>query len=283
MAIKLLTDSAADLDQAELAAKDILCVPLSVTFENETFLDGVELDKDTFYQKLLSSRNSFPKTSQPSPEAFLSHFEAAKAAGDQVVAILISSALSGTYQSAKIAQQMADYDGIYIIDSRTAVTAQRQLLDIAADLREKGHSAEAIAAAVTSLKDRSKLFAVVDTLEYLHRGGRLTKSQAMLGGLANLKPLITLDQEGKIDVCDKCLGKNKAYAKLLKALEKTPFDPAYPLYFVYSYDDGNVRKLMDQVRAAYPSAKLEACYNIGPTIGAHAGDNAFGLSYLAAE
>ncbi len=210
MSIKIITDSAADYEQQELIDKDIICVPLSITWEDKTYLDGIDLSKHDFYQKLLS-KNSFPMTSQPSPDAFLQHFKAAKDQGDTVVAILLASALSGTYQSANIAWDMAEYDQIYLVDSSTAASSLRMLTDVAVSLRDQGLDGATIAREIEGLKSRTRLYAMLDTLEYLHQGGRLTRTQAAIGGLTRLKPIITINPDGSIAVAEKCLGKGRAY------------------------------------------------------------------------
>ena len=131
--IHILVDSAADFSKKEIEEKGIHLVPLQVSFQEEQYLDGVNLERDEFYEKLVHGK-VFPKTSQPSPQEFLDVFEDVKEKGDEIICILLSSALSGTYQSAQLARSMADYDKIYIVDSLSAVVAIRILCDTALDL-----------------------------------------------------------------------------------------------------------------------------------------------------
>lgn len=278
MATILMTDSSADFEQAELMEKNILSVPLAVNFGEESYLDGVELSKEAFYQKLLAGKQ-FPFTSQPAPEAFLQHFLAAKERGDSVVAILLSGGLSGTLQSAVIAKEMAAYEEIYIVDSRVAITGLRQLLDTAGELREQNVPAKEIAARVEALKARIRIVAVVDTLEYLHRGGRLTKTQARIGEMVNLKPVLSLNPEGKIFVLDKALGAGRARKALLKQAAAMNADPAYPVLLAYTHDPENALKLGELAKAHFPTLNQNP-YNIGPTIGTHLGDKAYAITFV---
>jgi DegV family protein with EDD domain len=277
MAIKILTDSSADYEKHELLEKKVLMVPLTVNFEHESFSDGVDISKEEFYIKL--ENGEYPSSAQPSPEAFLGHFSAAKEAGDELVAILLSSGLSGTVQSAVMAKDMVEYDGIHIIDSLTVVSGLRMLVDIACEMRSNGSTAADIAQMAEELKSRVRIIAIVDTLEYLHKGGRLTKAQAMIGEMANLKILIYIDEEGKVHLLDKCIGRERAVRKLLGYFAADERDPNYPIYFPYSRNAENCKKLFGTVKGRYPDTQ-ELFYNLGPTIGTHIGENAFGLTYI---
>ena len=166
MAIKILTDSSAEFTQEELKEMNIHCVPITIIFGDHAFLDGTELSKELFYHKLLEKKE-FPKTSQPSPEAFLRCFNEAKATGDSVVTILLSSALSGTVQSAHIAREMCEYDKINIVDSLSATGGIRILVEEAVRLRDQGASAREITESIEVLRHRICIFAGLDPLEYL--------------------------------------------------------------------------------------------------------------------
>ena len=165
MAIRIITDSAADYSAQEIERRNLICIPMSVSFGEENYKDGVDLTKDEFFEKLTSEK-VFPKTAQPAPTDFLSHFEAAKAAGDTVIAILVSSALSGTLQTAMLAKDMAEYDNIHIFDSKNATLGMRILVDRAVMMRERGNTAEEILAELEILRDRVRVYAGLDTLEY---------------------------------------------------------------------------------------------------------------------
>lgn len=281
MALRIITDSGSDIQQFECKEKGIDSIPLSISFGDEAFLDGFDLSFDEFYRRLLL-RDVTPITSQPAPGLFLEHFLKAKESGDEVLAILLSGGLSGTVQSAEIAREMADYAKIEIVDSLSAVTGQRMLVDTAIAMRDEGKGASEIAQALNQLKSRVKIVAAVDTLEYLYRGGRLSRAQTIIGNLVNLKPIIGLNEEGKVFVRDKCMGRAKAMNRILETLSAMPPDPEYPIYMVYSCVSANALELKKLLQPAYPEAVSDRhFYNVGPTIGTHAGDGAFGITYIA--
>lgn len=169
MAIRIITDSAADFDREVAKRRKIDIVSLSVQFGSASFLDGKNLTTEVFY-KLLKEGKENPKTAQPSPADFLTLFEEAKATGDQVVVVSLSGALSGTLQSASIAKDMCEYEPIYIVDSRSATAGMQILVNYACKLRDSGLPAQDIAAQLEQLRGKIRIFAMVDTLEYLRRG-----------------------------------------------------------------------------------------------------------------
>lgn len=278
MAILILTDAAADMTAAELTAQQVSCIPLSVTFGNDTYEN---LDTDEFYH-LLTTSDIFPHTSQPSPERFCQIFEAAKERGDSVIAILLSSSLSGTYQSALLAKNMVEYDNVYLVDSLSATIGMRLLIDQAVTLRDAGHSAEAIVSALEELKSRIRILVVVDTLEYLQKGGRLSKAAANIGTLAQLKPLLTVNREGVISVLGKAIGKNRAMQALLKEYAQHKADLNYPVYPVFSQISSNCDMLLQKLTAQAPELSLKKPVNMGAAIGTHVGPGAYGIAYIEA-
>lgn len=280
--IRILTDSACDLSAQELEHYGITAVPLSIHFGETVYRDGVTLEKDRFYE-LLRESEEFPKTSQPSPSDFESHFEEAKRAGDEVVAVLISSALSGTYQGAQIAKTMADYDKIYLVDSLTATVGERLLLLEAVKLRDAGKSAAEIAEALETLKKRITIWACLDTLEYLYKGGRLSRTAAGIGTLANMKPIITVTGDGNVAVHKKCIGQKRSMEQLVRLTEGKRPDPAYPLFGLYTYDRANCAALAARMAENGFSIPETDFLNVGPSIGSHIGTGAYGVAYIAAE
>ena len=280
--IRILTDSAADFTPQELKRYDISVVPLSIRFGEETYRDGETLDKQRFYE-LLRQCEEFPQTSQPSPADFETHFERAKAAGDELVAVLLSSALSGTFQGAQIAKGMVDYDGIHLIDSLSATVGERFLLLQAVKLRDEGRSAAEITDALEALKKRIRIWAGLDTLEYLYKGGRLSRSAAGIGTLANMKPIITLLPDGTVSVLKKCIGQKRSMEQLIRLTESNRPDPDYPFFGVYTYDRTNCDALLERMAASGLPVSPQDCLNVGPTIGAHVGIGVYGIAYIAAE
>lgn len=278
--IKLLVDSSSDYEIEEITAKGFHFIPITVNMNGRDYVHGIDLQKNDFFEMLTSS-SEFPKTSQPSPQSFLAIFNEAKEKGDEIICILLSSELSGTLQSAVLAKSMADYDGIYIIDSLSASYPIKIMADYAYRLIQEGLSAKEIVKKVEALRPRIKLFAVLDTLEYLSKGGRLSKSVAAIGEMANIKPVITLTEEGKVGILGKCLGKNKAITQVLKHLKEWEYDSSFPFYTIYSYGLNNCEHFEEKLREnGYPiSERLQ----IGATIGAHIGPEAFGVVIVAKE
>ena len=278
--IRIITDSAADFTQEELRRLDIRCVPMTISFSDETYRDGVDLTSETFWQRMQAGET--PKTSQPSPDAFLSEFEDAKACGDSVICILISTALSGTLQSAMIARNMAEDDSIQIIDSLSAAPGERLLVLEACRLRDEGRNVEEIAAALTVLLPRVRIFACLDTLEYLARGGRIPKAVADVGMLVKLKPLVTVSPDGLVAMAGKAIGRHRAGDAIMKLMERHPIDPRYPLIPLYTGGRENCIAFLRQTAQAGYACSIEEAVSIGPTIGSHVGPGAFGVAYISA-
>lgn len=279
MAIRIITDSASDMERADAQALGVHMVPLKVQFGENTYLDGETITKPEFYTLLLSGDVS-PTTSQPTPEDFLTLFEAAQEAGDQVVAVLLSSSLSGTVQSAVIAKGMCGYDGIHIVDSCSATLGEQLLVRHACKLRDQGCNAQEIADTLDELKSRIRIYAVIDTLEYLRRGGRLSNLQASIGTVTRLKPVITL-RDGKVVVAGKGFGTAAAVKQAMKFIAEAPADPAYPAFSVYSDDQRSEEQFLPKLAEAglLPEHLLHG--SLGATIGTHVGPGAMGLIYIA--
>ncbi|MBR4083704.1 MAG: DegV family protein [Lachnospiraceae bacterium] len=275
--IRILVDSSTDFTMEEVSAKNLYHVPLTISLNGQDYLSGENLTSDQFYE-LLTTGEDFPKTSQPSPQAFAEIFEKAKKQGEEIICVLLSSALSGTCQSAHLAKDMVDYDGIYIVDSLTATIMTRVIVDYGLTLIEQGKSAPEIVNALESIKSKVKVAAGIDTLEYLYRGGRLNKATATIGELANLKPVISVTEEGTVSILGKCIGKNKALQFILKTLNSKELNPDFPLYSVYAYGSENTEKLEEKL--TNEGYAISARLQLGSTIGAHVGPGAFGIIYV---
>lgn len=275
--IRILVDSSSDYTMEEIKEQEFSFVPLNILISGKSYRDVVDLIPDDFYKLLISSKD-FPKTSQPSPQDFAEIFEDVKAKGDEIICILLSSALSGTCQSAHLAKDMVDYDGIHIIDSLAATAMIKFMGNHAAKLVKEGLSAQEIVQKIEAMKGKIKVVAGLDTLEYLCKGGRLSKASATIGELANLKPIITVTEEGKVSVIGKCLGKNKALNFILKYLENSERDMSFPLYTLYSYGTENTEKLEE--RLTKEGISYDERVQLGSTIGAHIGPGAFAILYV---
>ncbi len=278
MSIRIITDSSSDLDLSAAQEMGVELVSMSIQFGEASYLDGVNLDKHDFYKMLAENPNS-PTTAQPTPNDFLTHLQKAKENGEEALIITLSSALSGTYQSALIAKDMCDYVPIYVVDSLSATAGVHILAEHACRLREEGLPAKRIAEKLEELKGRIRIFAVIDTLEYLRRGGRLSSLQAGLGTVTKLKPVISV-RDGAVMVVGKAFGTAAATKQLLKFLSEHPIEESFPAFALYSDDKGRVDEFLPKLQEveALPQ-DLRFC-SIGPTIGTHIGPGAVGMAYV---
>ncbi len=275
--IRILLDSSADFSAEEVKTRNMELVPINITLNDQNYRDGIDITKDEFYDLLLSSE-AFPMTAQPSPQDFLDIFEDVKEKGDQLIYLSLSSALSGTFQSATLAKSMVEYDEIYLIDTLSATRAIRLMAEYACKLREEGKDAATIATELESFKSRVVVYAAVDTLEYLYKGGRLNKATAAIGELANLKPIITVTEEGKIGVPAKALGRNKALSTLTKMVTEKQIDTTFPIYSLYAVGEENTEKLERKLGEC--GVRVTKRLQIGATIGCHVGPGAYGVIFV---
>lgn len=273
--IRLLVDSASDISVQNL--ENIMVVPLSVNINNNVYLDGVELGHDEFYE-MLTETNDFPKTSQPSPQAFVDEFEKVKEAGDELICILLSSGVSGTYQSACLAKSIVEYDKIHVVDSLTGAYGVKLLVLEAQRCIEKGMSALEIVEKLEDLRKRVQVILSVDTLEYLYKGGRLDKKSAVIGSIAKVKPVIEVTKEGKIGVLGKTIGMVKAMNKIVDVINDKQVDKNYPVYTIYTKGTKNVEKLESKMNAA--GVSISERVQLGPVVGTHLGPEAFGTIFI---
>ncbi|MBQ9147944.1 MAG: DegV family protein [Oscillospiraceae bacterium] len=275
MSVRIVVDSTCDLRPA--LRQRVRVVPLTVFFGDEEYLDGVNLSAQEFYRKL-SQTKVFPRTSQASPFAFSESFAEAVHAGDSVVCITVSSKLSGTYQSAVIAAE--DYPGrVFVVDSRQVAISCAVMAEYALELAEEGKTAEEIAAELTALRDKVKLLAVVDTLEYLHRGGRLSKTVAIAGGLLSLKPIIGV-VDGEVKMVGKARGNKASNRAMNQQIEALGVDTGKPILLGYTgLDDALLRKYVAECGEFWP--KDTPAMLVSGVIGAHAGPGAVAAAFFS--
>lgn len=275
--IKFLVDSASDYDRKEIEEKNMEYISIAVTIDDKTYHDGKDITKNEFFQMVEKAEN-FPKTAQPSPQEYVDVFEKAKKNGDEIIAVTLASALSGTYQSANLAKSIVGYEKIYIIDSCAATYNIKFMVEYGIKLREQGKNAEEIVSAIEKMKGNVTLYAVLDTLDNLYKGGRLSKLEAGIGSMARIKPLITLTSEGKVGVKAKSIGRKKALNDIMKLIEEDIIDHDFPVYCIYSYGMKNCDMFME--RAKECGIKFDEILQIGPTIGTHIGPEAYGIIYV---
>ena len=278
--VRIITDSAADFEPFELEKWNISCVPLKVMIGDAEYEENVNLGKAQFFE-LLASTGETPKTSQPSPQHLAELFAEAKAAGDQALYISISSAISGTYQTACMTREDAEYDDCYVFDSLNATGGERMLVEYAVRLRDEGKSAQEIMAALETVRDKVVLFACMDTLEYLYRGGRISQTVYKLGSMAQVKPIIRISEEGTVEVPAKAMGMRKGMDQLSKRLEAQKPDPNHKIYVMYTADRTIGQALAQKVEALGYAIPQEQIVPVGAVIGSHIGPGACGIVYVA--
>ncbi|MBS5111829.1 MAG: DegV family protein [Coprobacillus cateniformis] len=275
--IKIITDSTSDIDLEYAKELNIDIVPLKVIIDGKEYKDRVDLQPQQFYE-LLAQSSVLPTTSQPSPQDFLEYYEEAKKQGDSVIVMTLSSTISGTYQSANIAKDLAEYDDIYVIDSYSTTQSLRLLTLKAISLREEGKNAKEIFEILEDYKKRIRIIAFVDTLEYLYKGGRLSKTAATAGTLLKFKPIIGL-KDGKLEMFAKARGTIKATSKIIELIhEDGEIDLNEPICIGYTGSDDGLDKFEQTMRNEFGFGEvLHGC--VGPVIGTHAGPGARLIAY----
>ena len=281
--VRIITDSCADFEPAELVKNNITCVPLSVHIGDREFVENVNLTKVQYFD-MLKTEKDFPKTAQPSPQTFAALIQEAKEQGEGVVIITISSGLSGTYQGAVLAKNMAEYDDCYVIDSLTGTGGERLLVEHACRMRDEGKSAREIAEVMEEMRHRVVLYTCMDTLEYLHRGGRISHTAYTIGSLTHIKPIMHVDKRGRPEIPAKMLGMRKAMDYILKKIHENPMDPAYPMTVMYTADRSNGEKLAERIRTELGiDVPDDRIVPVGAAVGTHIGPNACAIVYVAKE
>ena len=275
MTVKIVTDSTSDLSQDLADSLGITVVPCTVQFDTESYRDRIDLTTDEFYHKLQNSR-VFPTTSQPSVGDFLSAYEAPLTNGDQVVSVHVSGKLSGTVNAALLArEQLRQVENIVVIDSQMASMALGLIAIGAADVAQDGASLDAVRANVINATARTRVALLFETLEYLQRGGRIGKAQALVGSLLNLKPLLHLE-EGEVHPLDRVRTRRKGVERLIKFVETAT--PLRTLAVISSTDPDQAAELLESLKELAPSDR-QFMAQLGPALGAHAGPGALGVAF----
>lgn len=277
MKTRIIVDSTADLFTELKSRVDV--VPLTVHFGEEEYLDGVTIDHKTFYEKLIES-DVLPTTSQATPDSFIKEFQKVKENGDSAVVITISSKLSGTYQSAVIAAE--DFDNIYIVDSGSAAIGSGILAERALKLADDGMNAREIAELLNGEKEKIVIIALFDTLEYLKKGGRISKTAAFAGSLLNIKPVLSVI-DGEITVLGKARGSKMGNNLLVEEIEKVggvDFEKPVLLGFT-GLSDALLLKYIEDSKYLWEKGLKDIRYTaIGSVIGTHAGPGAIAAAFF---
>lgn len=267
--LKIITDSSAEISQEEARTLDVTVVPLTVTFGAEAFRDGIDIGKEEFYRRL--SGGEFPHTSQPNEQQFSEVF--AQTEGKETLVLLISSALSGAMNSARLAKEEGGFTNVYLFETRCTSAMLRILVEAAVKNREK--SAKEVIAILEELRPRIKLIACLNTLEYLRKGGRIKRSVAIVGDLIGIKPIIEITQEGTVGIVGKTHGSKKALSALVEAFRKAQLDVSQPVFFLQTQPDTPTREVMKAVGRENDPLVPICC-----AVGAHIGQGAAGIVYV---
>lgn len=271
---KIIADSSANISQEEAKELGIKILPLGISFEDEEYLDDINISIDEFYEKLTTT-GIFPKTSQLSMETLENVYEEARKNNEKVLLILLSSKLSGTYNCANLVKNNGNYDNVFVYDSKGATALNRILVDVA--LRNQDKEPEEVIKILDEVRDNIELYAGLNTLEYLYKGGRLSKSKAVIGNMLNLKPILTILKDGSLDVKAKAIGFNNVIKSINNLVEKAGgIDENYPVYFLYAKDDKNGKKLQE----CYGNIKNSKLLNLCSVIGCHIGPGVAGIVFV---
>lgn len=280
MSVRIITDSASDMSPAEHPALRVL--PLSVTFGTDVYMDGIDIDHQRFYEMLVE-RDELPKTGQVNPYAFSQAIAEAREAGDEAVIITVGAKLSGTNQSARTALAEAPGGDVFVVDSNNVTLGERVLVEYALRLVDEGRSAAQIAAAVEAVRDRVVVIGLLETLEYLVRGGRLSAAAGAVGTLLNVKPVVAVE-DGLIVQLGKARGSKNGRNLLNQKVEKAGgIDFSMPLALGYTgLSDAVLKKYIEDsaaLWAGHTEGELPV-HTIGATIGTHVGPGAVAVAFF---
>lgn len=274
--IRVITDSASDLVAPH--PENLTVLPLVIHFGAEEYRDGVDIDHKTFYEKLISGKD-LPSTSLISPGDYEAAYDRAEENGETVVVITLSSKLSGTYQSAVIAAD--GRENVYVVDSLNATLGEQILVKYALELVSRGMEAEALVAELERVKSHVVVMGLPDTLEYLHRGGRMSKAVAILGGALSIKPVLRVDN-GAVAMIGKARGSRNGNNYLAQEVKKNGVDFTKPLLLGYTgLSDTQLQKYIQDSRELWEGNidPLPIC-TVGATIGTHVGPGAILLAFF---
>ena len=279
--IRIITDSCSDI--VDNQREDLVILPITITFDSKEYQDGINLSHTEFYEKLIES-DELPVTSQIPPAVFEEAYKTAVEQGDEVVVITISSQLSGTYQSANIGAENYQ-ESVHIVDSENASLGERILVDYALRLKDQGLSAGEIVEKLEKEKKNIRLIALLDTLEYLKKGGRISKAAAVAGSLLSIKPVIAV-QGGEVVVLGKARGSKQGNNLLAEEIAHAN-GINYDMPFILAYaglTDVIIQKYIDDHENLWKGiVERPVPASVGGAIGTHIGPGAIGIAFFAAS
>lgn len=277
MAIKIIVDSTCDIDMSLQEELHIDILPLTVHFGDEEFRDGIDISKKDFFKRMRTAAKS-PTTSQVTPGAFEKLFQQYTKEGHDIIVITIASQLSGTYQSAHIAKTTVKNDKIHLIDSGTTTMGLAWLVYEAIAMREQGHDANSIVEQMTLLKKKVTIYAMIENLEYLKKGGRLSTAGATVGTILNLKPIIQI-KNGILTVVQKTRGNAKAHKWILNKVTEDHIDTTKPIFFGHADASEMLKPFIKTSTEKLNPSSIQTT-EIGIAIGAHGGPGCIGIGFV---
>jgi DegV family protein with EDD domain len=276
-----MVDSASDINEFQAQELGVILEPITVIFGSEEYQDGVTLLPDEFYDKLFAQKD-LPKTSQIPPYVFEERFEKETANGDTLIVITLSSRLSGTYNNAKTASERFG-DKVFVVDSLTACAGERLLVLYALNLIKEGKSAREIVELLEKNKTRISVVAVIDTLEYLKKGGRISSAVAMIGTMLSIKPVLHVDFKGKLINVSKARGRKASLDTLFENMKKTIIAPETQTAFICHGDCiADAEYLANRMKTELGIPEVIIGYT-GPVIAAHSGPGTLAIFYIGTE
>ena len=276
--IRIVTDSTSDILPAEAQRLGVDVVPLTVRFGDEQFRDGVDLDPDAFYKRLQTTTVQ-PSTSQPTPDQFAEVYRRHVAAGDSVVSIHISAKLSGTLQSATLAATEFPAGAVHVVDSTTVSAGMHFLVRAALGDAAAGSTVEEVAEGVVGRRDRVGVYVLLDTLTYLHRGGRIGRAQSFVGGILNVKPLLCV-RDGEVHPEARVRSRRQGIAKLVEIATRQ--GPLEGLAAFHCGAPALLSVIQPLLQAAYPDLDIIPG-QLGAVVGTYSGPGGVGIALLRAR
>ncbi|MGN0508276.1 MAG: DegV family protein [Ruminococcus sp.] len=275
MEIKILTDASAEIPKPLQKKLNIISLDMPVNYEDKEIID---IDIQEFWKLQLAGKRM--RTSQPSRERMLEEFNKAKENGYTLICVFVSSALSGTFETANSVKSEVGYDNIYLIDSLNVTVGEQLLVLKARKLIDEGLQVDDIVQELEKYKKRIKLYASVDSLKYLALGGRLNGTVALMGNLLNLKPIITINGDGEVKVVSKKIGLNKTIMEICGIIKNDVIDIEEPIVPIFAFNDKNVNRFIERFKSKENESVINSPIEIGHVIGTHIGPGGFGVVYI---
>ena len=280
--VKIITDSAADFEHSESEKLGISTIPLAVYIDGREYKDDFLHSKERFY-RLAKLSKDLPKTSQPSPYVYECALKKARDNGDSVVIITVSSALSGSYQSAVLARDLLGYKDCYVIDSKSASAGQKLVVKEALRLRDNGFSAKEIADFLLKFIKRIMIFACIDDMKYLDGGGSHPNAAVLRGSTGRIKPVISVTESGSVAFEAKTIGMRHGMNHMLLSLKKYGIDSSYPLYIMHTNSKNLALYFSKLIISKGISFDEGGIVSVGSVVGSHIGEGSIGIAFVKKE